>query len=148
MGRSSETFGKKDVRAKQAKKRKEKQNRRLAKKEQGKTSLDDMIAYVDENGMITSTPPDLTHKKEVKAENIEIGIPKSEIRVNNKIRTGTLNSFDESKGFGFVVDDQSRDSIFVHMNDSADELSRGCRIEFETEKGLKGPRAVRVKVIG
>jgi hypothetical protein len=46
-----------------------------------------MIAWVDENGGITSTPPDLTHKKEIKAENIEIGVPKAEFRINNKIRT-------------------------------------------------------------
>ncbi len=57
-----------------------------------------MIARVDENGVITSTPTDLTQKKEIKAENIEIGIPKAESRIFCKIRTGWLKNFDESKG--------------------------------------------------
>ena len=150
MGRSNETFGKKDVRTKQEKKRKEKEKRRLEKKEQGKKGgLDDMIAWVDENGMITSTPPDLTQKTEVKAENIEIGIPKSEDRINNKIktRTGRLKNFDETKGFGFIIDSETRESIFVHRNDSSGDLQTGCLVEFETEKGLKGLKAVRVKPI-
>ena len=51
MGRSQETFKKKDVRNKKAKKRKEKEEKRLAKKDNEKKSgLNDMIAYVDENG--------------------------------------------------------------------------------------------------
>ena len=61
MGRSKETFGKKEVRNKQLKKRKEKEKRRLEKKEQDKKSnFDDMLAWVDENGQICSTPPDLS----------------------------------------------------------------------------------------
>ncbi len=149
MGRSKETFGKKEVRNKQAKKRKEKEKRRLEKKEQGnKDSFDDMIAWVDENGVITSTPPDLTQKEEIKAENIEIGVPKSEFRVNNKIRTGQLNTFEESKGYGFITDLETKDSIFVHVNDCADTLELGCKVEFETEKGLKGLKAVNVRVVG
>ena len=59
MGRSQETFGKKEVRSKNEKKRKEKDQKRAKKKSEGKKSnFDDMIAYVDEFGKITSTPPD------------------------------------------------------------------------------------------
>ena len=59
MGRSQETFHKKEVRNKKEKKRKEKEAKKLARREhEKKGSLDDMIAYVDENGMITDTPPD------------------------------------------------------------------------------------------
>ncbi|MCT4636352.1 MAG: cold shock domain-containing protein [Bacteroidales bacterium] len=148
MGRSKETFGKKEVRSKQAKKRLDKQKRKLEKKEQGKkSSLDDMIAWVDENGVITSTPPDLTQKKEVDIESIEIVVPKAEFRVNNKIRTGRLKSYDESKGFGFIIDAKDGESIFVHNNDCSDTLKIGCRVEFEIEKGLKGLKAVNVKLI-
>lgn len=148
MSRSKETFGKKDVRNKQAKKRKEKEKRRLEKKEQGKKGFDDMIAWVDENGNIIDTPPDLTQKTEIEVESIEVGVPKAENRVNNKLRKGRLNNFDESKGFGFIIDSMTKDSIFVHVNDSADELKAGCQVEFETEKGPKGLKAVNVKVVG
>ena len=79
MGRSHETFGKKEVRNKKEKKRKEKEKRRLERKEsKSGNSLDDMIAYVDEFGNITDTPPDESQKEEINAEDIEVGIPKNE----------------------------------------------------------------------
>ncbi|MBE0651317.1 MAG: cold shock domain-containing protein [Bacteroidales bacterium] len=148
MGRSKETSGKKEVRTKQEKKRKDKAKRRVEKKEQGKKGgLDDMIAWVDENGVITSTPPDLTQKIEIKAENIEIGVPKSEFRINNRIRTGMLKNYDEAKGYGFIIDSGTKESIFVHANDCDGTLRTGCKVEFETEKGLKGLKAVKVKIV-
>ncbi|MEE4214141.1 MAG: hypothetical protein V2I34_03680 [Bacteroidales bacterium] len=73
MGRSQETFKKKDVRNKRAKKRKEKAEKRMARKDNDKKSgLNDMIAYVDENGVISSTPPDKRSKEEIDPEDIEI----------------------------------------------------------------------------
>ncbi len=148
MGRSKETSGKKEVKSKQEKKRKEKEKRRLEKKEQGKKGdLDDMIAWVDENGMITSTPPDLSQKKEINAESIELGVPKSEPRNFNKIRTGRLQNYNETRAFGFIIDSETNESIFVHNNDCDGELRAGCNVEFETEKGVKGIKAVRVKII-
>ena len=148
MGRGKESFGKKEVRKKQAKKRKDKAERRLEKKEQGKKgNFDDMIAWVDVNGVITSTPPDLTEKEEIIAENIEVGVPKAEFRINTKIKTGRLKSFDDSKGFGFIIESETMNSIFVHANDCLDEIAIGNRVEFETEKGLKGLKCVQVKRI-
>ena len=73
MGRSQETFNKKEVRKQKEKKRKEKEKKRQARKEEDKKSMDDMIAYVDEYGNITDTPPDPEEKDEVKAEDITIG---------------------------------------------------------------------------
>ena len=58
MGRSKETFGKKEVRKKKEKKRKDKQKKRLEKKEQDPQGGEDMIAYVDEFGRLTDTPPE------------------------------------------------------------------------------------------
>ena len=148
MGRSKETFGKKEVRNKKQKKRKEKEKRRLEKKEQAKKSgLDDMMAWVDENGVISSEPPDSSLKEEIKAENIEVAVPKAEFRINEKIRTGRLKNFDESKGYGFITDSESKESIFVHSSDCDEELKTGCRVEFETEKGVKGLKAIKVKIL-
>jgi S-adenosylmethionine hydrolase len=66
MGRSQETFGKKEVRIKKEKKRKDKEQKRaLRRSEVKKSSFDDMIAYVDEFGMITSSPPDPGKKTEI-----------------------------------------------------------------------------------
>jgi len=103
MGRSQETFQKKEVRNKKEKKRKEKEQKRLARKEgDKKNSLDDMIAYVDEYGMITSTPPDPTNKEEVKAEDIVVGVPSRESEETDTVRKGTVTFFNESKGYGFI----------------------------------------------
>jgi cold shock CspA family protein len=148
MGRSQETFGKKEVQNKKEKKRKEKEKKRLAKKEsEKKTSLDDMIAYVDENGMITSTPPDLTKKKDIKLEDIEIGIPTRESDQNiDPIRKGIVSFFNESKGFGFIKDTETKQDVFVHVNNVLEDIKEGNIVTFEVEMGQKGPTAVNVKV--
>ncbi len=147
MGRSGETFNKKEVRNKKEKKRKEKEKRKLAKKEEGKNSFDDMIAYVDENGMITTTPPDLSKKEEINAEDIVIGVPTKVDEPEELIRTGTVDFFDSSKGFGFIKDAKTKESIFVHINNvQAESLKEGNLVTFETEMGPKGPVAVKVKL--
>ena len=73
MGRSHETFGKKEVRKKQEKKRKAKEQKRARKKDEGrKNGFEDMIAYVDEFGMITSSPPDPDKTSETDPESIQL----------------------------------------------------------------------------
>ncbi len=147
MARSQETFNKKEVQNKKEKKRKEKEKKRLAKKEsEKKTSLDDMIAYVDENGMITSTPPDPTKKTEIKAEDIVIGIPTKETEEYDPIRKGVVTFFNDSKGFGFIKDSESKQDVFVHVNNVLEEIKENNVVTFEVEMGPKGPTAVNVKV--
>lgn len=148
MGRSKETSGKKEVRNKKVKKRKEKEQRRLVKKEQGAKSYDDMIAYVDENGMISDTPPDPLTKRVIDVESIEIGVPKAEFREKvEKIRTGKVIFYDDSKGYGFITDGISKDSVFVHVNECESQIKVSDTVEFEVEKSPKGLKAVRVKVV-
>ena len=149
MGRSQETYHKKEVRSRKEKKRKDKEKKRLERKEgEKKGGLDDMIAYVDENGRITSTPPDPTKKKEeIKLEDIEIGIPKKEDIEEEIERTGVVTFFNDSKGYGFIKDSISGDSIFVHINNVIDEIKDGNKVSFEIEMGPKGPTAVKVKVV-
>ena len=147
MGRSQETFSKKEVRQKKEKKRKEKEKRRLEKKEnKKKSSLDDMIAYVDENGVITSTPPE-EKKEEIKAEDIEIGVPKREEEPEDPIRKGTVNYFNDSKGYGFIRDSITKESVFVHINDVDGNITQGNNVSFEVEQGQKGLTAKNVKII-
>ena len=148
MGRSQETFNKKDVKNKKEKKRKEKEKKRLARKEnEKKSSLDDMIAYVDENGMITSTPPDPTKKKDIKVEDIEIGVPNRDSAQDlDPIRKGVVSFFNDSKGYGFIKDMETKESVFVHINNVIEEIREGNLVIFEVEMGPKGPTAVRVKL--
>lgn len=148
MGRSQETFNKKEVRNKKAKKRKDKEMRRLARKDNDKgTNQDDMIAYVDENGMITDTPPDPNRKSDIKLEDIEIGIPKNDSAHNqDPVRNGVVSFFNESKGYGFIRDLQTKESIFVHVNKLLEEIKEGNLVSYEIEKGPKGLNALQVKL--
>jgi cold shock CspA family protein len=147
MGRSQESFNKKEVRKKKEKKRLDKEKKRLAKKEGEKSSLDDMIAYVDENGMITDTPPDPATKTKTKAEDIEISVPKMDDSLKaDPIRRGRLTFFNDSKGYGFIRDAMTQESIFVHVNEFQDDIMEGNMVSYEIEKGPKGPAAVRVKL--
>lgn len=148
MGRSQETFGKKEREKKKAKKRKEKEEARLARKESGRSSFDDMIAYVDENGMIVDTPPDPTEKREeIKAEDIELGIPKKEAADVDTVRTGVVSFFNHDKGYGFIKDMDTQESIFVHINNVTEEINEGNKVNFEVQPGMKGPEAAKVKVV-
>jgi cold shock CspA family protein len=146
MGRSQETFNKKEVRNKKEKKRKEKAEKRLARKESGKSSMDDMIAYVDENGMLTNEPPDPSKKQKVKAEDIEIGIPTRVEEEFDPVRKGVVSFFNDSKGYGFIKDLETKESIFVHINNVLEEIKEGNLVTFEVEKGHKGLAAVKVKL--
>lgn len=148
MGRSQESFQKKEVRNKKEKKRKEKEAKRLARKDGDKpNSLDDMIAYVDENGMISDTPPDPDKKTEVNVEDIVIGVPKAEdAEPEDAVRKGTVTFFNQSKGFGFIRDGQSGESLFVHVNNTTEPLLEGNSVSYEMERGPKGMMAVNVKV--
>lgn len=147
MAKSTETFNKKEKEKKRLKKQQEKKEKleeRKANATKGK-SFEDMIAYVDEDGNITSTPPDPTKKKKINAEDIQIGVAKQEAVEPDPVRQGKVTFFNESKGYGFIRDDQTQESIFVHVNGLNEPVRENDRVTFETEKGQKGLNAVRVK---
>jgi len=147
MARAQETFNKKEVRNKKEKKRKEKLARKLAKKdEETKGSMDEMMVYLDEDGNFTETPPDPTIKrKEISSESIVISIPKlADKEAIDPVRKGTVSFFDSSKGFGFIKDSETQESVFVHINNVIDEIKEGNLVSFEVEMGQRGPSAVKV----
>lgn len=148
MGRSSETFNKKEKEKKRLKKQQEKAEKmeeRKANAKKGK-SLDDMMAYIDENGNISSTPPDPSKRREISIEEIELGVPKREALADeDPIRTGVVNFFNNAKGFGFIKDSQSGESVFVHVNQLTERISEGDKVSFEVQMGPKGPNAINVK---
>jgi cold shock CspA family protein len=148
MGRSQETFNKKEVRIKKEKKRKEKAEKRAKKKsEGGKSSFDDMIAYVDEFGMITSTPPDPDKKTVVDANSIELKITKNNPEnAPDFVRKGVVTFFNDSKGYGFIRDLESHQSVFVHANSLLEPIKENNIVIFEIGKGPKGPTAMKVKL--
>jgi cold shock CspA family protein len=149
MAKSRETFNKKETEKNKEKKRKEKEQRKEDRKANAKSSTnwEDMMAYVDENGNISATPPDPLKKRVIKEEDIEIGVPKqSNIKVD-PIRKGKVTFYNDSKGYGFIKDLDSQESIFVHVNSVIDAIKENDKVTFEVEMGMKGPNAVRVKVV-
>ena len=60
---------------------------------------------------------------------------------------GTVKFFNDSKGFGFIIDEESKKEYFVHVSGLIDEIKEGDNVEFELTEGRKGLNAVNVKVI-
>lgn len=148
MARARETFGKKETQIKKDKKRKEKEKKRLEKKDsRDGNSMEDMIAYVDEFGAITSTPPDLSQRTVINAEDIQIGVAKSAAQDNTTlIRKGIVSFFNDSKGFGFIKDLSTQQDVFVHVNGLTEPIKENNKVTFEVVRGPKGPNAVNVKL--
>jgi len=60
---------------------------------------------------------------------------------------GTVKFFNESKGFGFIVEDESEKEYFVHATGLIDQINEGDSVEFELSEGRKGLNAVNVKLV-
>jgi len=146
MGKSQETFNKKEKEQKRLKKRQEKEAKRLERKSNPKrSSFEDMIAYVDEYGNPTDTPPDPTKKIEIKAEDIQLGVQKRDKEEEpDSVRSGVVEFFNNDKGFGFIKEDNSNEKFFVHISSVTEPIAENDKVAFELEKGLKGLNAVRV----
>ncbi len=145
----AESWNKKEREKKKQKEKQDKAERMKERKEKGgKSGLDDMMAYVDENGNISDTPPDPSKRKEIKLEDIEIGVPQYVPPTEEELtRKGKITFFNHAKGFGFIKDQQSQESIFVHANNLSGEFKENDKVSFETEMGPKGPYAVNVKLL-
>ena len=69
---------------------------------------------------------------------------------NNRCTPGTVKWFNNSKGYGFIVPDDSEKDVFVHFSNIETEgyktLEEGQKVEFETAEGEKGPEATNVKL--
>jgi cold shock CspA family protein len=110
---------------------------------------DDMLAYIDENGNISSTPPDPKKMRKVRLEDIEIGVPKHEpVDPADLIRTGIVTFFNESKGYGFIKDMETQESVFVHINGLKEAIKENNKVTFEVEMTQKGASAINVKQAG
>ncbi len=145
MGKPHQTVNNKEREKARNKKKKEKQKKKEERKASGSSSAEDMIAYVDENGNITDTPPDPEKRKKIKAEDIPLGTPPREDDDPDKERIGLVTYFDNSKGYGFIKDRETQESIFTHINSHLDSIDERDTVTYRVERGLKGMNAVDVK---
>jgi cold shock CspA family protein len=148
MGRSQETFNKKEKEKQKARKKRDKAEKmedRKANATKGK-SLEDMMAYVDENGNLVDSPPDPKKKKEINTEDIQIGVSRqADTDDASSVRKGTITNFNDSKGYGFIRTEGNGESIFVHISGLVDQVREGDKVTFDVEKGPKGLSATNVK---
>ena len=104
-----------------------------------------MIAYVDEFGNITDTPPDPAAREEINAEDIELGIPKKEKIDTDEVRTGFVSFFNDVKQFGFIRDASTQESIFVHASNTKEPIKENMKVRFEVEQSPRGLSAINVE---
>lgn len=60
---------------------------------------------------------------------------------------GTVKFFNDTKGFGFITEDDTNKEYFVHVSGLIDEIREGDNVEFDLKEGRKGLNAVDVKVL-
>ena len=144
----AESWNKKDREQRKQKAKKEKAEKMQERKEKDKKGYNDMIAYLDENGNLSATPPDPRKRVEVKLEDIQIGVPEYVPPTQEELtRNGKVTFFNNEKGFGFIKDMQSQQSLFVHANNLSAPIKENDKVSFEIEMGQRGPMAVNVKII-
>lgn len=142
----SVSYNKRDIEKKKQEKRLEKQKRKEERKANaGSGSLDDMIAYVDENGVITDTPPDPVKKQEIDIDNIVVSTPKKEDIVEPVLK-GRVEYFNPDKGYGFIKNAANMDKYFFHISSAPASIDEGDKVTFELERGKKGMNAVNIVI--
>ena len=146
MARSKETFNKREKekqRQQQKQQKREKMEERKANSNRGK-SLNEMMAYIDEDGNITSTPPDPSRRRVFQAEEIEIGVPKH-TETDDDTNTGFVDYFNETKGFGFIMDRNTNERLFFHVSQLGEQINQNDEVSYDIEKGIKGFNAVNIR---
>ena len=62
------------------------------------------------------------------------------------MKKGTVKFFNDTKGFGFIIDEETKTEYFVHVSGLIDEIKENDTVEFELQEGKKGLNAANVKV--
>jgi CspA family cold shock protein len=62
------------------------------------------------------------------------------------MKTGTVKFFNETKGFGFIQEENGPE-VFVHVSGLNDEIRENDKVQFETEQGRRGINAINVSIL-
>lgn len=149
MASSQDTFSKREREKQRIKKQQEKLEKmkdRKANKEKPK-SLEDMMVYLDENGNLSSTPPDPRKKKTFRQQDMQVSVPKLEDRKPDEPRVGTVAFFNTQKGFGFINVAETGERIFVHANELTAQIQENDKVSFLIGNGPKGLMAINVSLV-
>ena len=144
-----DTWNKKEREKKKQQNKKEKEEKKQERKENSKKGdLANMLAYLDENGNLSLTPPDPRKRIVIEAADINVSVPKQQpLNPEDLIRKGIVSFFNDAKGYGFIKDSDTQESIFVHANSLTEPIKENNKVIFEVESGPKGLNAVNVKLV-
>ena len=140
------TSGKREREKSKQTKRQDKQKKKEERLSGGSRSFEDMLAYVDENGVLHTTPQDVKPKEEIDASQIEISVPRqSEIEEEEPIeRPGGI--FHRIQGLRLHQGCRRfREILFSHHQRPGGHR-QGDRVTFELERGTRGMNAVRIVI--
>lgn len=140
MAKPKQTSQKSEREKKKKIKQREKEEKRIQRKatsNKGK-GFEEMLAYMDHNGQISSTPPDPKLKVEVKLEDIQMGARSFIVDRGTEIKTGRIAIFNSERNFGFIKDSLSQEKIFFHISDTNYQVNEGDLISYELKSGPKG----------
>lgn len=143
----SESYAKREKAKKKAKSKQDKAEKMAQRKEnndKGK-SLEDMMAYIDENGNLSTTPPDPKKMKTINAEDISLEVSRPREEEEEGESKGIVTYFNESKGYGFITGLKNKTNIFFHINQLMTPIKEGNLVEYETERTPRGLNATNVK---
>ena len=83
-----------------------------------------------------------------KKENILISVPKKENEDIPNHYKGHVEYFSSSKGYGFIKDMNKTDKYFFHISNAPEDITEGCIVSFDLEKGDRGMNAVNITYTG
>lgn len=138
----ADSYLKKENNKKKAEKAKLKAQRREERKSDNNKGGEPEFMYVDEFGQLTSTPP--TERTKIELEDIQLGAAK--IEEEELVKTGVVD-FLSDKGYGFIKENVSKETIFFHVNNIDFDIKQGHKVSFEKERGDKGYVAANVKLL-
>ncbi len=126
------------------KKKQEKEEKRLERKNNSNKGkgFDAMIAYVDERGNFSDTPPDPSKREELKLEDIQLGAYiEKEPATPAAPKQGRISYYNEQKGYGFIKDEVTKGTVFFHVSSVSWPITLNELVFYETVRGPKGMTA-------
>lgn len=141
MAKSQLTFRKKENQKKKSLRKQEKMERRALKKldnDKGK-SLEELYMYVDINGNLSSTPPSEPYK--FKIEHLERSLDS-----DNDTRTGMVAFYNEIGRYGFILDIETRESVYFNDELAGMVLETNQQVKFKASRSKKGLQITEVSI--